>query len=621
MNRTQRAALKKQRHDRQVARRLEKKRARVDADPEDNDIDLLAGDVVEPTDEPDNVVIETGDIDEDDPGDDGDVIRRVVAQHSDEPEEAPSLQKDMGYADAAPPLGATSWDELDSERAAQEQAHEVRMTSYDVENLVRNILDNPVMDPGEKASAIQAVGKGFQARVDTILTDNNPDNVQKDLDLLELEALIAYDNRHLTIKERMGDWIAKATLTAAGRNKLSAGQFALVVTRGGKKIMKYPIHDKAHVRNALARAAQQIKAGGQGAADAKMALPKIHAAAKRMGIGVQKSMDGTFMLQKDANGAWRWVGLASNNYKDLQGDIVSKEAHQEFVNYLDANPDMAPLFMTWHTPGTARKNRPDYWAFEKGFLILSGVLEDAEAAALFKAQTATDLGMSIQGFGLRDPKDPRVIVKYRAFEVSDLPLENAANPFTDFSVIVKEVDMNKKEYLATLLGSNEAAEAYLAKAGMKQEVLDAAGVEKKENDPKPAEKTTVSATADKVTTAVAAAQAAPADAKEIIAQVFKELDVEGLNAFVVQAQAAMEKVPVLEDLIKSMQTGQDEALAAKISPPAAKFAWMKAERASASEKTVAKPDDEVAKRTPGLGENWLSEVTNTVPIEAEPVHL
>lgn len=620
MNRSQRAALKKERHANQVARRLQKKQARMQTDPEDDDLDLEAVEAVAEDEAEPRPETSEDDVDEDDDlGEDEEESTRDVDNFA-------GVKKDYGYSDPSvdipAPMGPTSWDELDAARMAEMQASDLRMASYDVQDLVRNILNHPVMEAADKATAIQDVGTGFQSRVDSILAGPSAEPVQKDIDLLEIEAILAFDRRHTSVAEHMGDWITKAKLSYAAKKAKPDSAYALVTTRGGKKVRKYLIHDKAHVRNALARAAQQMKGGGPGAADARAALPKIHAAAKRMGIGMGKELNSTIILEKDAKGDWRWVGWPSNNFLDLQGDIISKDAHIEFCKFLDENPTAAPLFMSWHLPGTERKHPVDYWHFENGFLIMSGVLEQPEAASLFKALAATDLGMSMQGFGLRESGDPRVVTKYRVFEVSDLPLDHAANPFTDFSVIVKEVDMDKLAYLATLLGSKEKAEAYMAKAGIKQEVLQNAGIESKSTDPKPAAAPATPPVVEKVQTAVAKAQAAPADAKDIIAAVLKELDVEGLNAFLTEAKTAMDKVPVLEDVIKSMQAGADQALAEKITPPASKFVWMRSERASTSDSTKVTEDEKdkkLSKSAPGLGANWLNEITGTQPMEVEEV--
>lgn len=600
MTKAQKAQRSQARHQRQVARRLEKKQAIAVRDevPDDEEADLEEGDDLEELDSPEE-----------------EAAQAEGPAASDEPEEIGELpvRKDYMGDMASPmsmPMGPTSFDELDEQRTAQEQAAQVRETTWDVQDMVRNIMANPSFDTAAKSAAIQKVGSDFGDRVTAIMNGKSPDDgepmeMQKslDMDLLYLEAVVASDHRHLSFQESMSDWFAKAKLSYAAKQAKGDSAYALVTTRGGVKVRKYLIHDKAHVRNALARAAQMMKRGGMAAADAKAALPKIHAAAKRMGIGMGKANDANaVILEKDAKGDWRWVGWASNNFMDWHGQIISKEAHEEYVAFLDANPTMAPLFMTWHTPGTDRKSPVDYWAFEKGFLILSGKLEEGEAAALLKAQTLTDLGLSIAGIGFSKAGEPNVISQYRMVEVSDLPLENAANPFTDFSVLVKEVQMEKKEYLAAILGSPEKAAEFMEKTGMKQEALTKAGVAQKEKEVEPA---------------APAVEPKPAatDAQAVIAEVFKEMDIEGLNAFVKDAREAMEKVPLLEAVVKELQTNQDEKLAEKITPPAARFAWASQSRASASDDTVIQKESKLAKRVPALGDNWLNEATNTTPLD------
>lgn len=614
MNKQQKDNRRRTRHERQIARRLEKRRetARAIDDPEDTSVMPL--DMAPQSSEPEEEDWEEGDDIQDEEE------TNTQPTKADEPEvaEPAGVRKDMGYAatpDMAMPLsGPTSWDELDAARAAEEQAHEIRMAGWDTEDLVHNILNHPMMDAAEKAGAIEEVGSGLGDRISGILSGSDDGgDMQKDIDLLQLEAMIEADRRHMTAKERIADWLTKAKLSYAAKQSKPDSAYALVVTRGGKKVRKYLIHDKAHVRNALARAAQMIKRGGPAASDAKAALPKIHAAAKRMGIGEMNKEVGAVLIEKDAKGDWRWVGWPSNNFLDLHGDIIAKEAHKDFVDFLDHNPDMAPLFMTWHMPGTERASKPDYWAFENGFLIMSGKLTEPEAASLLKAKAATDIGMSLSGFGIRDPKDPRVIVKYRAFEVSDLPLENAANPFTDFAVLAKmEDDMDKQKYLAAILGSEEKATAFLEKTGLKQAALEKAGIEQKSAESKTEEAATGSKTV--ATTVQQAAAALKPEQQAIVEEVFKQLDVEGLNHFLTEAKDAFDKVAVLEGVIKDMQSNQDEKLAERIAPPASKFVWALKERASTSDSSKIEKDDKLAQAAPEVP--WLSQVTGTKPLPA-----
>lgn len=543
-----------------------------------------------------------------------------VATKEIEPEESPTEKDLYPYAgESVTPMivvpGPTSFEELDAEKEARDKADAIEEVTWDTRSLVRNILNHPEMDAVEKAEAMKTVADEFANRVETEIQEET----EKDLDLLEIEALLSYDRRNTSALDKIGDVMAKAVLTSGKRESLNDSQFALVSNRDGKKVRKYPIHDKAHVRNALARAAQMIKRGGSAASDARAALPKIHAAAKRMGIGASTAKDrSAVIVTKDKTGHYRWVGWPSNKFIDWDRDILCEDAHKEYVEWLDKNMDAAPVFLTWHTPGTARQAQVDFAMVEKGFLIMSGPLTDDEAEAIFRVQKETDLGLSHGTLVFsRDPKDRRIITKYRMYEVSDLPLDHAANPFTDIQTVIKEVGMDKKQYLAQILGSTEKAEAFLAKTEQKEKDLVDAGVESKEVKPevkeeKPAETTPVPTPA-------------PLNSDDIADQVLKKMDVDGLNAFVITAKESIEKVPVLEGVIADLQkqiaelTGeQEEKLAEKLTPPAGRFAWSQEHRPSKSDETVLKEteDDKALQESkPGVKDGyWLSDITRTTPI-------
>lgn len=522
------------------------------------------------------------------------IVEEDIDEPDEEAEEVETAQKDMYGAEVVSMgVGPTSWKEYDELEDARERNYEIQHAAYTVEDLVRNIIYHPMFSVEEKANAIKEVGNEFGTRVQSIM--DSPVEKEIDMDLLELESLIAKDNRGMSVAEKIGGWIEKKKLTAAAEKKLSESDFALPEKR------KYPIHDKAHVRNALARAAQQIKSGGAGAEDARAALPKIKAAAKKFGIGMEKDRNAV-VVEKDASGGWRAVMWPSNNFKDWDGEIISEKAHLEYVDWVNKNMDCAPVFVTWHKPGTAREHQVDFVTYENGFLLMSAPLTEKEAAGLLRAQKITDLGMSHGTFVLE--RDGDVIEKYRMVEVSDLPLENAANPFTDFALLTKEADMDTKKYLAQILGSDELAEKYLAKTGMKQKDLREAGVKEAEK----AEEKEV-----KTETTPEAPAAAPVTS-EIVAQVLKELDIDGLQDFVTKASEALEKVPVLEELVKSLSTAKEDDLAQMINPPAEKrFAWSQA-RASASAETVVKEGDPIKKNVAGLPEDWLSEALGTSPL-------
>ena len=530
--------------------------------------------------------------------------------------EVEEIEKDMGEMEMYH-MGPTTWDESDALDAAREQAMKVNEVTYKTQDLVRNILYTPMMDEKSKAKAIQDVGAGFGERVAQAAKP-----IKKDLDILVIEAILAADKRHSKPLEFIGDFISKAKLTASAENALSDEQFALVTTSDGKKERKYPIHDKTHVRNALARAAQMMAEGGEAAADAKAAMPKIRAAAKKMGVemGVEKSL----MIEKDLNGDWRYVGSPTNNFIDFDSDILTKESHAEYAAWWEENQEFSPLFTTWHLPGMVRKSPADAVMEHEGFLIVSGILTEEEAEGLLKAQAVADIGMSHQSFALaRDPNDKNIVTKYRMYEYSDLPVENAANPFTNgFEVISKEADMDKAKYLAQYMGEGTdeerltKANAFLQKIGLKKEALEAAGIESKEKQ----EETPKVHPVPEPPIAQAQPPAAPVmDAEAILERLKKDLGVEQLNEMLIQLAETAEKVPVLEALIKETLANQEDKLAEKLTPPAERFIWMQKNRASQSAETVldeSKDEDKKLKeRQPKT--DWLSETLGVEPVQVQ----
>jgi hypothetical protein len=579
MKKDKREELRRARHQDQIRRRLEKKKK----------LDV----------EQDELPVE----------DDAEVLDALATETYDEIE-----VKEKMYAGESPSMammsfGPTSFDELEAVREANEKAHHVEELSWDTQDLVRNIVGNPMMQPKEKAKAIQEVGAGFGARVSKMMGE---EKMEKDLDELELSALLAWDKRHTSFVENVGD-ILKRKLSGAARENLADEDFALVMEQDGKKERKYPVHDKAHVRSALARAEQMMKAGGEGAAEAKKALPRIRAAAKKFGMeATMEKEQNAVVIEKDAKGNWRWVGWATNKYIDWDGDIIAESAHKEYLEWLDKNRDMAPVHLMWHTPGTARENPVDFWMYENGFVILSGILTEKEAQTALKARALTDMGMSIGALALeRDEKDPRIILKYRMYEVSDLPLENAANPWTDVETLIKEVGMDKYKYFAELLGSEEKATEYVRRTGLKKDALDEAQVESKEKTPESHVKIEEPA---EVPIAAAASQM---DMKAIVEAVVKETGMEELSKQFAVIFEAAEKVPMLEQLVKDLSRDGDDKLAEILTPPASRFAWMSKQAASKSTDNKVdetKPADKVLK---SLSPHWLSDATGTAPVQAQ----
>lgn len=514
-------------------------------------------------------------------------------QEPESPAEDPETLEKFYDSYGMPLPAPTSFQELDTMQAAQEQAARVEEVTWDVRHLVNNILWSSDLDPKAKSQKIQKVAADFESRVSDAAKP-----MRKDIEVLEIEAILAADARHTGTIEKGLDIVVDLV---KGRNPVKLNDEELNLS------------SRLHIRKALAQAARQIENGGEEAEEARKALPKIRTAAKTMGVeaGLDRS---TILIQKDEKGDWRWIGQPTNNFIDWQEDILAKSAHEKYVAFLDENPECAPVFLSWHTPGTAREHTVDFWMETDGALIMSGILTEDEAAGLLTVQKEIDLGMSHQAFALRlDPDDSRVVTDYWIYEVSDLPTDKAANPFTMLETMTKEVGMDKLEYLTQIMGS-EKAKAYLEKTSQIQKNLKDAGITSKEKEEEaPAEKPAAAAPDPK----------APAvlDVDAIVKELEKRFDIEGLNAFVAQAQDDHTKVEVLESLVKELAQSADDQLEKALTPPVSRFAWSRENRPSQSDGTKLQKEKEedkaLSQSQPGVPDDyWLSKATGTAPVTA-----
>lgn len=227
----------------------------------------------------------------------------------------------------------------------------------------------------------------------------------------------------------------------------------------------------------MGKALQGDKAGARHSKQDQDMLQQVHDNAVSLGAMCETMQAGkargAFMVTKDATGDYRWIGVYSNRYQDLDGEIIPEAAHKEFLSYLDTHPEAAPEWWSWHTD-IGRKSRADWWGMSDGFVFVSGKCTAEQAAPYL--QDATPRGMS---HGFYAVKQGNTIPLYRTFEVSDLRLDKAANPWTSFDVIVKEAgmafDAAKREYLVGLFGEEKVTELE-AGASATAKALEAANV-------------------------------------------------------------------------------------------------------------------------------------------------
>ena len=527
-------------------------------------------------------------------------LAEIIAGSPPPEDEDPGEEKGKDYPVAVevymPFGGATSWDQFGTNKAAREQMATVSDLTYTFELLVDNVMRSEDIAPDEKGAAIAALAMGYQTRIKALT-------------------------------KGFGGLLHqfKRALTGAGKNDLPDSAFAYIEP-GGKKddsgrtvprsLRHYPINDDAHIRNALSRAGAAIQAGGNTADVARAALPKIRAAAKRHGIGKPAKKPGAkdsgFNILKGQDGGWRWVGWVTNKWRDRDafanpkkgGEILTAAAHKEFIAWVDQDPDnRMPQLWIWHTPGTERKARADFIDFADGFVVASGPIEEKEAGELLALDAVYDLGMSHGMFALAIDKENGYIQQYRTFEVTVLPQEFAANPWTAFSTILKEVsDMftpQKRAALVTALGEEKVAELEGTTEGMAKTLIEL-GIEHKaiaEPSGKPKADEPAPAPAAK------AEEAEP----EVVAivdlvaeKVIKAINPQGLSDMLRGMDARLIRV----------EQGTAKQLAEAIRPKAGAFVWDKrptADPANAAKEATPQPEAQAP-----TGEDWITDAFGAV---------
>jgi len=294
--------------------------------------------------------------------DDALVEKGVVDEQPCEPSEDKAAKHSLGY----PFTGATSFQDLDAERDAEEKAQDVYALTGDFNALVYNVMSNP--DIADKAVAVSSLASEFGRR-----------------------------------------------LNQAAKEK-------------EEKSKSIP----TRIKEALAGLLPGEDDGAE-------------------------SDDGSgFTLWKEQDGRYRWLAVFSNNYRDDDSppEILSKAAHREFVDAVDAGEWPMPELWFWHIKGT-RFGVTDLLAFDDdtGFTVAMGNIDPGrEHAAEYVAKQddwMVSHGMPPEEIE-RDVEDQSIITRYRSQEISPLPAEAAANKLTWF--ISKEEGMaipeHKREELA-----------------------------------------------------------------------------------------------------------------------------------------------------------------------------
>lgn len=165
----------------------------------------------------------------------------------------------------------------------------------------------------------------------------------------------------------------------------------------------------------------------------------------------------SILITKDKKGQWWFLGIYSNKFKDLDGEILSEASHKEYIQWLK-DTGFKPVITAYHLP---RAKNPMFWtkvfeayenkpkmlqqivdafykdiAFAKvervilvnGFTFTLAKFLPGKEAVAEKLSTLKNLGMS-HGFISKD-SSANIFNIYRTFEMSVLRSVRAANPFT-----------------------------------------------------------------------------------------------------------------------------------------------------------------------------------------------
>lgn len=142
-----------------------------------------------------------------------------------------------------------------------------------------------------------------------------------------------------------------------------------------------------------------------------------------------------------------WLAFYSNNFKDLENEIIASKAHERFVDRVNLGIVPMPELWYWHLAGS-RHGQAKMVGMEGHVVWAIGEFDDSPAgaaAAKFYAETPHKLS-----HGFTYPKyafKGGVYYDINTFEISVLPMDVAvpANPFTDYQVYDKEEQMNETQ--------------------------------------------------------------------------------------------------------------------------------------------------------------------------------
>lgn len=357
------------------------------------------------------------------------------------------------------------------------------------------------------------------------------------------------------------------------------------------------------------------------------ALAKLKRLYERVGRTPPGMAKKAQIFYKDASGDKWFVGIYSNNFQDTTDEIITWDAHKEYIDWLNTTGVKPPIIIghqpmfpdEFHlahflllktksiTPEQYNKNllriykhsalaQAEVVYGSNGFVLVAGrVFPEMEHKAKAIEESGIEWGMS-HGF-LYYNKSGNILNRYRAYEFTTLPVIFAANELTMTSF--REVfDMDKKERTEL---SKRAREIMSDILKMDQEKADdsmreahsiisefLASKETPEEETEVTEETEVEVETEETEEAEVEGYA------EIRARVFADLNVEGLVkqmthfdekiAELTEQLATAQKS--LEALGKQVEKTEDEVVTQAFTP----MTWAFSERSIAENRNEAEDE-------------------------------
>jgi len=186
--------------------------------------------------------------------------------------------------------------------------------------------------------------------------------------------------------------------------------------------------------------------------------------------GIETKDNTGLMLWKDkGTGRYRWFAIYSNKFRDDDhpAEIISEKSHRTFAEMACKGMVPMPELWQWHIPGT-RWGIADWVDYtEDGFAVASGLVDEGcERVAEAYAKDANPIKVSHgmpKSLLIRSGEDPSVIDFHVTTEISPLPADKAANPYTGFQIMSSEV----KE-----MSLSQDQRAYLEAHGLNKEGIE-----------------------------------------------------------------------------------------------------------------------------------------------------